>query len=181
LSGLPYTYPHLLALASMMDFLVDLLGLDETATSLKTGQICWRTGVVFLIAIVLLRVSGRRTFASNSGLETVVKFMLGAILSRAIAGDSPFGVIIAAAVTLVLLHRFLAYATYFFPPLGRLVRGEASVLAEGTELNLHEMRRASISEEAVHAAVRGAANFDDLAKAETVRLEHDGTVTVVKK
>ena len=57
--------------------------------------------------------------------------MLGAILSRAIAADSPFGVIIAAAATLVLLHRLLAYTTYFFPPLGRLVKGQPSILAEG--------------------------------------------------
>lgn len=165
----------------MTDFLVDLMGLHATADTLTTSQICWRTGVVFLIAILLLRVSGRRTFASNSGLETVVKFMLGAILSRAIAGDSPFGVIIAAAVTLVLLHRLLAYATYFFPPLGRWLKGESSILAEGDTIYHHELRRASISEQAMHAAVRGAANVDDLAQTKTVRLEHDGTVSVVKK
>jgi uncharacterized membrane protein YcaP (DUF421 family) len=165
----------------MTNFLVDLLGLTAKADTITAGQICWRTGVVFIIAIVLLRVSGRRTFASNSGLETVVKFMLGAILSRAIAGDSPFGVVVAAAVTLVLLHRLLAYATYFFPALGRLVKGESSVLAEGTTIHHHELRRASFSEEALHAALRGAANTDDLAQTKVVRLEHDGTVSVVKK
>ncbi|RZL14580.1 MAG: DUF421 domain-containing protein [Hymenobacter sp.] len=165
----------------MMEFLVDLLGLDAKADTITTSQICWRTGVVFIIALVLLRVSGRRTFASNSGQETVVKFMLGAILSRAIAGDSPFGVIIAAAVMLVLLHRTLAYATYFFPAFGRLVKGGSSVLAEGDTINHGELRGASFSEEALRAAVRGAANLDDLAQAKTVRLEHDGTISVVKK
>jgi uncharacterized membrane protein YcaP (DUF421 family) len=165
----------------MTDFLVDLLGLNAKADTIVASQICWRTLVVFIIALVLLRVSGRRTFASNSGQEMVVKFMLGAILSRAIAGDSPFGVIIAAAVTLVLLHRALAYATYFFPAFGRLVKGESSVLAEGASINHHELRRASLSEEALRAAVRGAANLDDLAQAKTVRLEHDGNISVVKK
>lgn len=165
----------------MKDFLVDLLGLTAKADTITTSQICWRTLVVFIIALVLLRVSGRRTFASNSGQETVVKFMLGAILSRAIAGDSPFGVIVVAAAALVLLHRGLAYATYFFPAFGRLVKGESSVLAEGAAINHHELRRASFSEEALRAAVRGAANLGDIAQAETVRLEHDGTVSVVKK
>lgn len=165
----------------MKEFLVDLLGLDEKADTIAVGQICWRTGVVFLIAIILLRISGRRTFASNSSLEMVVKFMLGAILSRAIAGDSPFGPIIAAAVTLVLLHRLLAYATYFLPALGRLVKGQASILAEGETIHHDELRYASLSEEAMRAAVRGAANIDDLGQAKTVRLEHDGTISVVKK
>lgn len=165
----------------MKEFFVDLLGLDQKADTIAVGQICWRTGVVFIIAIILLRMSGRRTFASNSGLETVVKFMMGAILSRAIAGDSPFGPIIAAAATLVLLHRLLAYATYFFPALGRLVKGQGSVLAEGENIHYNELRYASLSEEAMRAAVRGAANTDDLAQVKTVRLEHDGTVSVVKK
>ncbi len=165
----------------MKDFFVNLLGLAAKADTITASQICWRTVAVFLIAIVLLRVSGRRTFARNSGLETIVKFMLGAILSRAIAGDSPFGPIVAAAVTLVLLHRALAYATYYFPAFGRLVKGEASVLATGAAIDYHELRRASFSEEALHAAVRGAANLDDLAQTKIVRLEHDGTISVVKK
>ncbi|RZK28913.1 MAG: DUF421 domain-containing protein [Hymenobacter sp.] len=165
----------------MKEFFVELLGLAAKADTITTSQICWRTLVVFLIALVLLRVSGRHTFASNSAQETIVKFMLGALLSRAIAGDSPFGVILAAAVTLVLLHRVLAYATYFFPPFGRLVKGESSVLATNGEVNHHELRRASFSEEALHAALRGAANLDDLTEVREVRLEHDGTVTVVKK
>jgi uncharacterized membrane protein YcaP (DUF421 family) len=165
----------------MKEFFVELLGLAAKADTITVSQICWRTLVVFVIALILLRVSGRHTFASNSAQETIVKFMLGALLSRAIAGDSPFAVIIAASVMLVLLHRALAYATYFFPAFGRLVKGESSVLATDGEVNRIELRRASLSEEALHAALRGAANLDDLTKVEVVRLEHDGTVTVVKK
>ena len=33
----------------------------------------------------------------------------------------------------------------------------------------------------MRAAVRDAANVDDLSQTKTVRLEHDGTVSVVKK
>lgn len=165
----------------MKEFFVELLGLAAKADTITASQICWRTLVVFIIALVLLRMSGRHTFASNSAQETIVKFMLGALLSRAIAGDSPFGVILAASTMLVLLHRALAYATYFFPALGRLVKGESSVLATDGEVNRKELRRASLSEEALHAALRGAANLDDLTKVHVVRLEHDGTVTAVKK
>lgn len=165
----------------MPNFFADLIGLHETADTISIGQMAARTGVVFLIALVLLRISGRRTFASNSALDMIVKFMLGATLSRAIAADAPFFTILAAALTLVLLHRALAYATYFFPALGRLVKGEASILAEGEQLNKPEMRRASVSAEAVQASVRTAANIDDLSQVETVRLEHDGNISVVKK
>jgi len=164
----------------MQNFFADLIGLHENAQTISASQISARTGVVFLIALLLLRISGRRIFASNSALDMIVKFMLGATLSRAIAADAPFFTILAAATTLVLLHRALAYATYFFPALGRLVKGESSILAEGGELNKKEMRRASVSAEAVQAGVRAAANVDDLKQVATVRLEHDGAISVVK-
>ena len=165
----------------MKEFWSELLGLSASASTITTSQICWRTGVVFIVAILLLRLSGRRTFASNSALETIVKFMLGGLLSRAIAAAGPFGATIGAAVTLVVLHRIIAYATFFFPPLGRLLKGEPSILAEGNHIHHNELRRASFPEQAMRAAVRGAANLDDLGEAKTVRLEHDGTISVVKK
>ena len=165
----------------MKEFFADFIGLHETAQTISAGQISARTVVVFLIAIVLLRLSGRRTFASNSALEIVVKFMLGATLSRAITADAPFFTILAAALTLVLVHRGLAYLTYFFPAIGHLVKGETSILAEGTTVHHHELRRASISPEALQSGLRVGANIDDLAQAKAVRLEHDGTISVVKK
>lgn len=165
----------------MKEFWSNLLGLSASASTITTSQICWRTVVIFLVAVVLLRLSGRRTFASNSALETIVKFILGGLLGRAIAAAGPFGATIAAAATLVLVHRTIAYATYFFPPLGRLVKGAPSILAEGNHIYHDELRFASFPEQAMRAAVRGAANLDDLGQTKTVRLEHDGTISVIKK
>ena len=158
-----------------------LLGLNASSSTITTSEICWRTLVISFVAIILLRLSGRRTFASNSALETIVKFMLGGLLSRAIAAAGPFGATIAAAATLVVVHRIIAYATYFFPPLGRLIKGEPSILAEGTLIHHDELRLASFPEQAMRAAVRGAANLDDLSEVKIVRLEHDGSISVVKK
>ena len=49
----------------MNKFMVDLLGLTVKADTITASQICWRTGVVFLIAIVLLRISGHRTLPAT--------------------------------------------------------------------------------------------------------------------
>lgn len=165
----------------MKDFFVELLGLHEKAETIVASQVCCRTLSVFLLAIVLLRISGRRTFASNSAVDMVVKFMTGALLSQAILASVPYWLGIVGATTLILLHRVMAYATFYFPAFGRLVKGESSVLAEGAVIHHHELRRASLAEEALHAAVRGAANLDDLAQTKIVQLEHDGTISVVKK
>lgn len=160
----------------MKEFWSNLLGLSATASTSTTSQICWRTSVISFVAIALLRLSGRRTFAS-SALETIVRFRLGGLLSRAIAAAGPFMATIAAAATLVAVHRAIAYATYFIPPLGRLIAGEPSILAAGNHIYHDELRFASFPEQ----AVCGAHGLDDLGQTKTVRLEHDGTVSVVKK
>lgn len=136
---------------------------------------------MFTVALVLLRISGRRTLASSSALELIVKIMAGAILSRAIMGDSPYGLTLVAAASLVLMHRALAYLVYFFPALGRWLRGSPSVLAKGTTIFYDELRRASLTEADMQALVRSAANIDDLQQATLVQLEHDGMVSGIKK
>jgi uncharacterized membrane protein YcaP (DUF421 family) len=162
-------------------FFSELFGLEATAKTMTPGQMCARTLVVFVLALVLLRLSGRRTFASNNSLDMIVKFMMGAILSRTITGDASFPGTLAAAVTLVAVHRALAYAVFMFPWLHRLVKGEASVLAEEGQINQKELRRANISEDDMRADVRSTANVDNLAETKTVRLEHDGSISVIKK
>ena len=165
----------------MEKFFVNLLGLEETVNTLSYSQIAFRTVSIFIVALLLLRISGRRTFASNSALDMIVKFMTGAILSRAIMGDSPYFLTLTAATTLILLHRVMAYVTYFFPAVGRVLRGSPSVLADGTTIRHDELRRASLTEADMMASVHSTAGLDDLALTKTVRLEHDGMVSVVKK
>ena len=165
----------------MQEFLIQLLGLHAKAETITASQVCWRTVSVFLLALLLLRISGRRTFASNSALDMVVKFMTGALLSQAILASVPYWLGIAGATTLILLHRAVAYLTYFFPAVGRLLRGSPSVIADGTAVQHAELRYASFTEADMMAAVRASANLNDLGQVQTVRLEHDGQVSVVKK
>ncbi|MBC6699103.1 DUF421 domain-containing protein [Hymenobacter puniceus] len=165
----------------MQEFFNNLLGMQATADTITVGQTCARAVLVFLVALVLLRLSGRRTFGGNSALDMVVKFMFGALLSRVIIADAPMGITFVAAAALVAVHRALAYAVYFSPLLRKLVKGSDSILAEGPTIHQHELRRASVSEQEFQAGVRVAANTDDLSTTNVVRLEHDGTITVVKK
>jgi 4-amino-4-deoxy-L-arabinose transferase-like glycosyltransferase len=54
----PLRIPELLP--AKPDFFAQLIGLHETADTISIGQILARTGVVFLVAVLLLRIFGRR-------------------------------------------------------------------------------------------------------------------------
>jgi len=49
-----------------------------------------RSVVVFVITLLLLRISGRRSFGLRTPLDNIISIILAAVLSRAIVGASPF-------------------------------------------------------------------------------------------
>lgn len=53
-------------------------------------QMSCRSVVTFIIALVLLRLAGIRTFGKRSAFDNVIIIMLGSILSRVPVGASPF-------------------------------------------------------------------------------------------
>jgi len=101
--------------------------LDEiigTSEDLAVLQMCARAVIIFALAYALLRVSGRRSFGLHSPLDNIITILLGAILSRAVVGASPFGAVIGASFTIVLLHRILSWFTTRFPRAGNLIDGK---------------------------------------------------------
>ncbi|AYA38400.1 DUF421 domain-containing protein [Hymenobacter oligotrophus] len=165
----------------MKQLLNDLLGLQATAESISPLQMSLRAVVVFVVALLLLRLSGKRTFGSTYSFDVVLKIIIGSVLGRAVVAASPFGATLLACAVMVGLHRLVASATYRSSALGRLVKGKAVVLAENGELRHDNMRAHNITEHDLQEGVRSAANTDDITQLATVRLERDGGITAVKK
>src|ERR1700748_2261428 len=76
---------------------------------LNVLQMTSRGIVVFLIALVLIRISGRRSFGLHTPLDNIITISLGATLSRAIVGATPFVPVVVTCFVIVLLHRFLGW------------------------------------------------------------------------
>jgi uncharacterized membrane protein YcaP (DUF421 family) len=91
-----------------MHFLNELLGLQASSHNINTLQMCARAILVFLWALLLLRLAGNRAFGSGSALDMVLKVVFGAVLSRAIVAASPFGATMLAGAVLMGLYRLLA-------------------------------------------------------------------------
>lgn len=165
----------------MKDFADFLFGLRADSHTITAVQMTARAVVVFFAALALLRVSGPRTFGSSTAFDMVVKIMLGALLSRAVVAASPFGGTLLAGLAFVGLHRLLAWAAYRSEWVGRLVKGQAHVLAEQGRPRADQLGQLNLTEKDLLEGLRENANVAALNQTAAVYLERDGSISVVKK
>jgi len=89
-----------------MNLLIQIFGAGK---ELNTLQVCARGIVIFFIALLLIRLSGRRSFGLHTPLDNIISILLGAVLSRAVTGASAFVPVISVCFLIVLLHRFFTW------------------------------------------------------------------------
>ncbi|HXD77123.1 MAG TPA: YetF domain-containing protein [Puia sp.] len=161
-----------------MDILSTLFGHGKDLNSLQ--MIC-RAAVSFFITLILIRVAGIRTFGKKTPFDNVITIMLGSIFSRVVVGASPFISTTLACLAFVLIHRLLAWASFYSDWVGRLIKGEASTLYADGRKNTRNMRAANVSEKDLRESVRQKINEDSFAHVREIIQERNGEITVVKQ
>ncbi|MBN9482550.1 MAG: hypothetical protein BGO70_18390 [Bacteroidetes bacterium 43-93] len=162
----------------MDDVLMKLFGEGKDLTTL---QMCDRGIVVFIIAFILIRISGRRSFGARTSFDNIIVILLGAVLSRAVVGVSPFVPVVASCLCIVLLHRLVGWMIAHSPRMARIIEGNKMLLYEKGEFIPGNMGKALVCREDVMQGVRGAALTDDLDKIERIYMERNGSITTIKK
>jgi uncharacterized membrane protein YcaP (DUF421 family) len=163
-----------------METISYLFGPDD-GNDLTALNMCIRALVVSAYCLLLLRISGRRAMALGAPLDNVQAILLGAILSRAVTGASPFLATSAAAATITLLHRLVSYLGMKSKLIGKMVKGQAKVVYRNGELNYDNLRYCRISERDLMAGVRLSSGLDSLEKVKTIYVERNGRISVIKK
>ncbi|RYU93135.1 DUF421 domain-containing protein [Emticicia agri] len=150
-------------------------------TELTALQMALRATAVFFIAFALIRIAGRRSFGIRTPIDNILVILLGAILSRAVVGTSPFLPIIVASLTLCVLHRVIGWLFTHYDKFGRVVEGEKIILYENGDFLKNNMRRGLVREEDIMQAVRKATFSDSIEDIDKIYLEHDGEISMIKK
>ena len=148
---------------------------------LNAAQMMMRAVIVFLLTLVMIRLAGLRTFGKKSAMDNVVLIILGAVMSRAIVGVSPFVPITAACFVLVLVHRLLAWLSVYSGIIGRLVKGERICLLKDGIIMEQNLTKAMISHKDLMESVRLMTNEDGLGHVKDIYLERNGELSVIKK
>ena len=150
-----------------------------TDTDLDVVQISVRAAAIFIVALALIRLSGRRSFGLHSPFDSCTTVLLGAILSRAVTGASPFFPTLAAATMLVVMHRLAGIAGQRWRWFDRVVSGTEIVLVRDGQKDERALRKALVTEKDLEEAIRKKTGTEELSQVKRAVLERNGEITVI--
>lgn len=148
---------------------------------LTTLQMTIRAICMFFITLLLIRLSGMRTFGKASAFDVIITIMLGAILSRGITGGASFVGVVLAATVLVIIHRLIGLLSVKLPSLERIVKGEDRVLYKDGQIKWRNMIRSSVSLRDLEESIREEIHADGFEKVETIYIDSNGKISVIEK
>jgi uncharacterized membrane protein YcaP (DUF421 family) len=161
------------------NFLYLWLGLGIEPKDLTFSQITIRGLVVFVCALVMMRIGDRRALARKTAFDTVLIILLASVLARAINGSAAFFATIGACFVVVLVHRLLAHAAFYLPAFGSLIKGGEKVLVEDGKYCRVAMSRSGVSEDDLAEDLRLSAEIEEVTKVKRARLERSGDLSFV--
>ncbi|MGH9946568.1 MAG: DUF421 domain-containing protein [Pyrinomonadaceae bacterium] len=169
----------------MLDWLwenfVSGIGVNEQYKSLSIAQVAFRTIVVFVIALVIIRLGKRRFMGDYGAFDILMGFIVGSIMAKAIIGDISLLNMIIVVGTLMVLHWLIATASVYWKGFGRFIEDSPRKLIVDGKIQDDALLKSKITKDDLMLALRKQASTDDPACVEVAYLERDGSITVMSK
>lgn len=144
-------------------------------------DIVFRAALMYLVVLMLLRLTTQRIMRSATPLDMVVIFFFGGIAVPPILGDdrSITGALLALC-TIAAMHTALSALKLVWPTLGMVTEGNPVVIYCRGAWDDEKMRRRRIDRRDVMAEMRqqGITRIEDV---QSAIVEHTGAITVVPK
>jgi uncharacterized membrane protein YcaP (DUF421 family) len=163
-----------------MDATNSILGLQAQAKDLTFLQISLRAVMVFIVALVMVRLGDRRFLSKKTAFDAILGFILASMLARAVNGTVSFFPTLGGGFVLVGLHRVMAYLARDSHRFGNLVKGRSDPVIKGGVVLAQAMRRNNLSEHDLQEDLRLNGNVQDPQKVQAAYYERNGQITVVK-
>jgi len=161
-----------------MQTINELFGQNQDLDVVQMGI---RAIVIFFIALVLIRFTGMRVFGIETAFDTCIIIMLGAVLTRAIVGASPFIPTIVASLALVTVHKIIAIISVKNQMISHLVKGIPYSLYKEGKLNDKNLRKCLVSFGDIMEEVRLKLNQNSLDDVDEIFMERTGKISVIGK
>lgn len=160
-----------------MEFIQYIFGEGKELNSLQMGS---RAFILFFITLVLIRLSGMRTFGIKSAFDNIIVIMLGAVMSRAVAGASPFVPTVVAGLVIVLVHRLLAWLGFYNQRINHAIRGSFFNLYQNGTFNQDNLKSCNVTIEEVMEELRTTLHQNKLDNVSEINMERSGKLSIIK-
>lgn len=153
-----------------------------TTHDVNAAQECLRALIIFLYGLIVLRLSGRRTFARMSALDFIITIVVGSVLAQAMSGSVPIGPAMVGVATLIFLHVLVAFAVARSDRASRIIEGPSVSLLRDGALDEKARLGCKISRADLVEALRGRGvdGLKELQNVKALQLEPSGKISVIK-
>src|ERR1700758_3816048 len=143
-------------------------------------QIVLRTGVIYLLVLIGVRLSGKREVGQMTPFDLTLLLLLSNSVQNAMTGpDTSLAGGAVAATTLLVLNYLLADLSGVNRRFRKYIQGQPSLLVHDGQVIASHMAREHVSMDELQRALRehGVASYKDAALAV---LEVDGSISCLK-
>lgn len=156
-----------------------ILGLAVDPKNLTFLQISLRGVLVFLAALVMVRISDRRFMPKKTAFDAILVFMLASMLARAINGSAAFFPTLGGGFVLIFFHRLIAKLAYRWHGFGKLVKGSDDVLISNGKVIQENMEKNDVTDRDLHEELRLNGHVNSADDVQEARMERSGEISVV--
>jgi len=140
-----------------------------------------RSGSVYALVFVLLRVFGKKQIGQLGPFDLVLLLIMSEAVSSAITGgDNSLGAAAICVATFVLGNYLLDFLSYKFRNVERVLDGEARCLITDGVIDMNICEREFITLEEIKTALREH-GVKDLKSVALAMLETNGKISVIEK
>ncbi|WP_242604067.1 DUF421 domain-containing protein [Legionella jordanis] len=139
-----------------------------------------RSLLLFALSVILIRYGNRR-FNLSTGFDYLLLVILGSVISRGINGSATLLSSAVATVSLVVFHRLIAVATFYFKNIECFFKGESHLIIKDGKILFHQLRKYHITEADLFSSMRSTIHSDDPREIAFAYLEGTGKISFVKK
>lgn len=154
------------------------LALGLKAQQLNIWQMGLRAAIIYLAALLMVRIAGDRRFVGKyATFDVILSIIFGSTLSRAINGTSAFFETIFAGFVLVGMHWLFSAIAFHFTKFESTIKGRPRVIIKNGHLCHKAMQDCHITREDLASTLRLKCQIDRLERVEKACLERNGDIS----
>ena len=156
-----------------------IIGGGEVDPIFSLWQLSIRTALVYIVALMLIRIGKRRFMGSYTAFDILLGFVVGSIMSRTITGAIRFIDMVVAVSILIAMHWIISTLSFYFENFSGVVKTNSRKLIIDGEIQKDAMQKSKLGENDLLQSIRQKGNVEKFEDVKTAYLERDGSITVI--